>query len=63
VALASAALFGHAEAQVPTTAGIRVTGAANAQRDAYGYFHFTLDLLVLLVIAPDSPHRPIPGDC
>ncbi len=60
LALASAALFGDAEAQVPTTARIRVTGAVNQQRDAYGNFHFqTPDLLVLWVIAPHSPQGSV----
>jgi hypothetical protein len=56
VALATAAHFGPAEAQMPTTARIRLTGAIDQQRDAYGYFHFQgPDLLVLWVIAQQSP--------
>lgn len=60
LALASAALFGDAEAQVPTTARIRVTGAVPQQRDAYGYFHFqTPDLLVLWIKAPHGPQGSV----
>ena len=55
VALACLSAYVPAEAQIPTTARIRVTGAVHQQRDAYGYFHLqTPDLLVLWVISQRS---------